>query len=180
MSEQNPSFYPFPELAPAYEPPAAEEAPVPVPPPPVEFAGKEAVIQASRARYGTPRAVVERQVLSSLGIPWEESQDTEEGKARRGLRDAGIARDEIERLLEEFGLAACLRQVEWLPLRGAKNPARFLVAAIEGNYDPPRGSKASQLPTLDVGNVLEEVDELPEVDALDLPGFSNESSHGDA
>ena len=57
----------------------------------------------------------------------------------RYARGVGISREQINELIEEFGIEACLRQVKWLPLRGAKNPSRYVVAAIQENYSPPRG-----------------------------------------
>lgn len=100
---------------------------------------REEIVQASRAAYARPRAEVERIVLEQLGHHPEEEENTPEGEVRRGLRDAGVSRDLVASLLEEYGLEACQRQLEWLPLRSAKSPGRYIVAAIEGNYGPPRG-----------------------------------------
>ncbi|MGC4044871.1 MAG: hypothetical protein QM758_13845 [Armatimonas sp.] len=105
-------------------------------------AGREAVLQASRERYNQPREVVEQIVREQLGVRPEETADTTEARLWRGLRDAGLPRETVDALLEEYGHEACQRQLEWLPLREAKNPARYLAAAIKDNYGPPRGSKA--------------------------------------
>ena len=150
------------------------EQPVPGHP----LASREIVLAASRGRYGTPVEIVERGILRQMGIHPEESAQTDEGQARRGLRDAGVAREDIDRLVQEFGIAACRRQVEWLPLRGAKNSSRFLVAAIEGNYDPPRGRKlteaelqSAEVPplNLDILNALPDVPEEIEAGSSDNP-----------
>jgi hypothetical protein len=66
----------------------------------------------------------------------------------------------VEYLLAEYGFEACCRQLDWLPLRAAKNPSRFLVAAIEGNYDPPRGAKRQQL----LEALPHQPENLPEID----------------
>ena len=100
---------------------------------------RESIVEASRERYGRPRLEVEKIVLEQMGYHPEENSDTPEGEVRRGLRSLGIARDLIDELIEEFGIEACHRQVLWMPLRGAKNPARYVVAAIQENYSPPRG-----------------------------------------
>ena len=105
------------------------------------LAGRDAVIQASREQYNQPREVVERIVQDQLGVRPEETADTPKARLWRGLRDAGLLRDVVDGLLDEFGEEACQRQLEWLPLREAKNPSRYLVAAIKGNYGPPRGNK---------------------------------------
>ncbi|MGC4044718.1 MAG: hypothetical protein QM758_13075 [Armatimonas sp.] len=116
-----------------------EEAALPI------RAGREAVIQASRERYNQPLEVVEQIVREQLGVRPEETADTPEARLWRGLRDAGLPRETVDSMLEEYGAAACQRQLEWLPLREAKNPARYLVAAIKDNYGPPRGTRALPL-----------------------------------
>lgn len=100
---------------------------------------RESIVEASRERYARPRLEVEKIVLEQMGYHPEENSDTPEGEVRRGLRSLGIDRDQIDELIEEFGIEACHRQVRWMPLRGAKNPARYVVAAIQENYSPPRG-----------------------------------------
>jgi hypothetical protein len=130
------------------------------------LASKEAVVQASREKYTRPQEEVESMVLAQLGFHPEENSSTPEGAIRRGLRDAGLSRDQIEFLLTEYGYDACKRQLDWLPLRAAKNPSRFLVAAIEGNYDPPRGAKLHQLleqPPQELEGFAGQ-EELPELD----------------
>ena len=49
----------------------------------------------------------------------------------------GVSFDVARRLVQEYPLTRVGEQVDWLPYRGAKNPARFIVAAIEKEYDPP-------------------------------------------
>jgi len=62
-----------------------------------------------------------------------------EGKrnAFKAMTDVGMPKDQALDLLARFDLGAIERQISWLPSRNAKNPARFLAAAIEGGYDRP-------------------------------------------
>jgi hypothetical protein len=106
----------------------------------------------SREKYARPRAEVERMVLEQLGHHPEESAETPEGETRRGLQSVGVSREQIDLLIEEFGIEACHRQVQWLPLRGAKNPGRYVVAAIQDNYSPPRGAR---LPEIELSTEME-------------------------
>ncbi len=122
-----------------------EEAPPPVPvqaiPPPT--AGKEAVVAHSRARYAKTREEVEAQIGAMMG--WTppqfagEDPAVAEGKRRafKTMTDLGVPRDQALDLLARFDLGDVEKQLAWLPSRHAKNPARFLAAAIEGGYDAP-------------------------------------------
>ncbi len=111
------------------------------PPPPV--AGKEAVIAQSRARYAKTREEVEAQIGAMMG--WTpppfagEDPAVAEGKRRafKAMTDAGMPREQALDLLSRFDLGDVEKQLAWLPSRNAKNPARFLAAAIEGGYDAP-------------------------------------------
>ena len=109
---------------------------------------REAVIARSRATYAKPRREVEAMIarLNNWDLP---------GPAREGPGDdtsldetrtlqtrlmlAGVPREQADVLLARYPLARIRAQLDWLPLRGAKSPARFLVAAIEKDFDPPRG-----------------------------------------
>jgi len=124
-----------------------EEAPLPpahvhtAPPPPV--AGKEAVIAQSRTRYAKTREEVEGQIATMMGWgpPAFAGDDpaVAEGKKRafKAMTDAGMPKDQALDILARFDLGDVERQISWLPSRNAKNPARFLAAAIEGSYDMP-------------------------------------------
>lgn len=105
--------------------------------PPRPTAGREAIYAMSRKRYAKTRAEVERDVLEQLGKTPEEADDTLQWQARKSLENHGVSRFDADRLLTSFSLDSIERQIEWLPLRKAKNPARLLVAAIENDYDPP-------------------------------------------
>ncbi len=124
---------------------AREEAPPPVQaqaiPPPT--AGREAVVAHSRARYAKTREEVEAQIGAMMG--WAppdfagEDPAVAEGKRRafKAMTDAGMPKEQALDLLARFDLGDVEKQLAWLPSRGAKNPARFLAAAIEGGYDAP-------------------------------------------
>ena len=56
---------------------------------------------------------------------------------RRDLAAWGVPADLIARLLADHDPAKIRRQLDWLPLRNAHDPARFLVAAIQKDYAPP-------------------------------------------
>ncbi len=126
---------------------AHENAPLDEPPPPAPLrtAGREAVIAYSRARYAKPRAEVERQIGEMMGwgpppFPGDDPA-VAEGKQRafKAMTDVGLLKDQALDLLSRFDLADIERQIAWLPSRNAKQPARFLAAAIEGGYDMPPG-----------------------------------------
>lgn len=99
---------------------------------------RQAIIEHSRASHTKPRAEVEREVLKQLGLPEPETfDDSPEGELRRRLYAIGMAQDAASALIEEFGLEAVIRQLDWLPYRGAKDPARYLAAAVRGHYAEP-------------------------------------------
>lgn len=65
---------------------------------------------------------------------------------RRRLKNCGLTREQTEKLLTAYSRERIERQLEWLPFRNAKNPAAYLVVAIEKNYEQPRmlhGQKAA-------------------------------------
>lgn len=100
-------------------------------------AGRDAVVSFSRKTYGRPRAEVEREIMEQLGHAPEETDDTPEGLARRRLSALGVGRDEADRLFLRHSVEEITDQLDWLPYRNAKNPARFVVAAVERHYAPP-------------------------------------------
>lgn len=119
---------------------AQEAAPAPAP---YHTAGREAVIAYSRARYARSREEVERQIgeMMGWGPPSFAGEDPAivEGKRKafEAMTSTGMPREQAVDLLSRFDLGDIERQIAWLPSRGAKNPARFLAAAIEGSYQRP-------------------------------------------
>ena len=63
---------------------------------------------------------------------------------RRDLTTWGVPSDLIERLLADQDPASIRSQMDWLPLRNANDPARFLVAAIQKDYAPPASVRKRQ------------------------------------
>jgi len=99
-------------------------------------AGKEAAIAHSRAAYARPRAEVEAEIARLNGWDVKEAVELPEVRA---LRLLGVPGWQAEELLERCGPERVRQQVEWLPYRSARDPARLLVAAIQGDYAPPAG-----------------------------------------
>ena len=125
------------------EPPPAQN---PLPP----AAGRETIVAHSRALYARPRAEVERDIAERMG--WgppafeEDAPAVAEGKqeAYRRMTDLGMPREQALDLLARFDLGRIGRQLDWLPHRAAKSPARFLAAAIEGDYEAPPAVRSRQ------------------------------------
>lgn len=108
------------------------------PEPPIAVAPREVIIEHSRQRYGRPRAEVEAIVAEQLGIvPALPVPEGREGEAFKALLAVGVPEMDVRALLAEFELDEIEQQLEWLPERGARNPARFLAAAIRGRYESP-------------------------------------------
>ncbi len=129
-----------------------EEAPTePAPPPPAPTAGREAIVAYTRATYARPRAEVERMIAEQMGWgpPAFEGEDpaVAEGKRRayKAMTDLGVPRDQALELLGRHDLGRVERQLAWLPLRRAKTPARFLVAAVENDYEAPVAVRLDQV-----------------------------------
>ena len=133
-----------------------EEIAEPEPPQaaPLRTPGREAVVAYSRARYAKTREEVERQIgeMMGWGPPAFAGDDPAvaevKRKAFKAMTDLGMPKEQALDLLTRFELGEIERQVAWLPSRNAKNPARFLAAAIEGNYDMPLNLRR-QAPALD-------------------------------
>ena len=119
--------------------------------------GREAVVAYSRARYAKTREEVERQIgeMMGWGPPAFAGDDpaVADGKrqAFQAMTGFGMPKEQALDLLGRFDLAAIESQLTWLPQRNAKNPARFLAAAIDGGYDPPlafrRQAQATEIVT---------------------------------
>ena len=106
-------------------------------------APRELIIEMSRRKYGTPRAEVEAMIEAQLAkIPPEPIPEGREGEAYMALIDIGVSDADARSLLAEFPIESIEEQVEWLPKRGARNPARFLVAAVRGGYAAPDGPRS--------------------------------------
>jgi hypothetical protein len=109
---------------------------------------REAVIAHSRAAYNKPRRDVEEMIarLNNWDVPGpshdemgNETPPDETRTLHTRLVLAGVARAQADMLVANYPLHRIRDQLDWLPLRYAKSPVRFLVAAIEKDFAPPRG-----------------------------------------
>lgn len=132
--EALPYYTPSPAIVKHLAEESHREVSLPLPPP---IATREEIVAVSREKYARPREEVERMVLEQLGHAPEETDDTPEGEVRRRLLGLGVTREEIGVLLTSHPLQDIINQLDWLPYRNAKNPLRFLVAAIQNRYDAP-------------------------------------------
>lgn len=113
----------------------------------VQGGHRQEIIAQSRARYGRPRHEVEAQIHRFLrGEPMEEEiPTTPEEEAHLHLKGqllaVGLTREEADVLLDTYPPDHIQRQLDWLPLRHARNPAAYLLAAIEGDYEPPLAAR---------------------------------------
>lgn len=106
---------------------------------------KEEIIATSRRKYARPRVEVERAISEQMGWPRPgTSPDRIEARltpqqvaARNRLIANGMDAAGADSLLERYDVNRIVRQLEWLPHRDARNPAGFLVAAIENDYEAP-------------------------------------------
>lgn len=100
---------------------------------------RDEVLAHSRASYGRPRVAVEAEIDRFL-LGEEEPKSPEEAARfalRRRLLGAGLTREQADRLLDAFAASEIERQLDWLPHRHARNPAGYLIAAVEGDYEEP-------------------------------------------
>ena len=115
-------------------------------------AGRERLIAHSRARYATPRADVEADIARRMGwgTPLFEDEEPSVAEEKREiyekLSEQGVSNGKALDVLGRFDLTQVRSQIEWMPHRGAKNPARYLMAAIENNYDPPVAVRSEPKP----------------------------------
>ena len=58
---------------------------------------------------------------------------------KRALVEAGVPERRAGDLLDAYPPERIERQLEWLPLRQARSPVAYLLAAIERDYAPPAG-----------------------------------------
>ncbi len=106
-------------------------------------APRAAIIEHSRKHYARPRAEVERIIAHQMGHDVDETD--EERKVRYRLENAGLTGEQAKELLAMYDLDTIAQQLDWLPFRHAKNPAGYLIAAIEGNYGEPRAVRQERL-----------------------------------
>lgn len=98
-------------------------------------APKEQVIAYSREQYATPVAEAERQVEAQLGI--EPLPEGEVGEVLQALLNVGMHPDSAQDLVAKYPPERIKAQLHWLPKRSARNPARYLISAIQKDFGPP-------------------------------------------
>lgn len=162
---------------------APEAAPLP-PAAPYRAAGREAVISYTRETYARPRAEVEAGIARRMGwgspdgedLPPLEGEGAERTRARReayrSLLKLGVPPEQATHLATAYPPDEVTDQINWLPWRGAKSPARFVVAAIAGRYEPPPQARPPD-PGLSAGTA-----ERREV-SLDIPPAAGTGAEGE-
>lgn len=95
------------------------------------------MIAQSREKYAEPHEEVERIVAKGLGHEEPEEDDSPEGMLWRALLNVGLNKNEVAGLLSEYPHDRVQQQLDWLPERGARNPARYLLAVIRGDCAAP-------------------------------------------
>mgnify|MGYP006945458466 CR=1 FL=1 len=146
----------------------------PHPTSPIVTGSKQRVIANTRKHYATPRAEAERMVAEQLGHDILENED--QRKLRLRLENAGLTTEQATEVLATYATDIIAQQLDWLPFRNAKNPAGYLLAAIDGGYKEPRAIRDRRF-------VLEEkfggestVNELLHNDEQELESPENELS----
>ncbi|HEY3329256.1 MAG TPA: hypothetical protein VGK19_04490 [Capsulimonadaceae bacterium] len=121
---------------------SVEAPPQPDAGPPIVAAGREAVIAESRRKYSKTREEVELDIAMRSG--WELPDGValpngEEGRKYLSARlsKIGVSDNEARILFGAYAPERIFRQTQWLRYRKAKAPAKYLIAAIEGDYDEP-------------------------------------------
>lgn len=121
---------------------------------------REEVVAHSRSTYARPRAQVEAEIeafldsgrdgrsLSPKAAASQEPVRPDEAATpqvkqwlslKRALVEVGVPQHRADELLDLYPMVRIERQLEWLPLRQARNPIAYLLAAIERDYAPPSG-----------------------------------------
>ncbi len=132
---------------------SVSEVPKPPEEPPPIQSHRDEIITLSREKYARPREEVEREIAELNGWEIPEQFATEEEKERnellRRLCAVGLERGQANEVLSHYPAERIRRQLDWLPSRRARLPVRYLVAAIEGDYEaPPRERGAFREATL--------------------------------
>lgn len=119
----------------------------------IAVAGREAVIAHVRETYSRQRVQVEAELASLNG--WVLPEEIEAASAASREREPALTQDErhakerlirhgvelrvADDLIRRYGRDRVARQIAYLPYRKAKTPAKVLVSAIVGDWQPPQG-----------------------------------------
>jgi hypothetical protein len=116
---------------------------------------RDVIVAENRRRYTQPRDVVEQHIAEQMGWRTKGTKTNEqteqqpiepEDALKQELRKKGLSGVQADYLLKNFDRLEIQQQLEWLPLRNAKSPGRYLYAAIENRYAAPRGVRIPQNP----------------------------------
>ncbi len=150
---------------------------------------RDRLIAHSRKHYARPRAEVERMVAEQMGLDVTETE--EQRQLRYRLENAGLTGEQAREVIATYDAGVIAQQLDWLPYRHAKNPAGYLLAAIDGGYQEPRAvreqrfvleekQRAGVLPESEAKSELlhvapnETVPERPSYESSTNAGFANE------
>jgi hypothetical protein len=92
------------------------------------------------AIYGATLAPVERLAVSGVA----EANQLTEASANfsaalvHRLKEVGLNPAQIDRLAGRHSEAEVSQQLDWLPARGARNPAALLIRAVEQQWEQPK------------------------------------------
>lgn len=109
---------------------------------PVRVSSRSTVVAHSRQQYARPRAEVEKIIAEQLGHDATETE--EQKKLRIRLENAGLNSQQAKETIAAYPADAIAQQLDWLPYRNAKNPAGYLLAAIEGRYQEPKAIRSQR------------------------------------
>jgi hypothetical protein len=152
------SYSPAPGVLPLHE--AEHHEPVVT----YKAAPREAIIEHSRRTYARPRAEVEQQIEAQFAgrikppsptstsvkqrvMTYLSPQDEATLQLKQTLIGVGVYPEQADELLAEYDHLRIKRQLAWLPHRGARQPAGFLIAAIRDDYEAPAAFKQQSTPT---------------------------------
>jgi len=114
----------------------------PHPTSPVRVSSRSTIVAHSRQQYARPRAEVEKMVAEQLGHDTTETE--EQKKFRIRLENAGLNGQQAKEVIATHPADVIAQQLDWLPYRHAKNPAGYLLAAIEGRYQEPKAFRSQR------------------------------------
>ena len=116
-------------------------------------AGRHAVVEHARQRYSKPKDEVEAELAAAYG--WVLPEEIEAARATVKEPEPTLERDErhakerlikhgveplvADDLVRRYGRDRVARQIAYLSFRKAKTPAKVLVSAIAGDWEPPPG-----------------------------------------
>jgi len=115
--------------------------------PPLTVLPRQVVIEHSRRTYARTREEVEREIEEMMNWrkkteaqPAQLSLSPDEQKLKNELIEVGLLPEQAQELMKSFDAVRIRRQLAWLPLRAAKNPAGYLLAAVKDDYAAPRSA----------------------------------------